>query len=58
MSTEKGTVESVEDGFAWVLTRRKDSCGHCGSRHHCHMVEGMDRMRVKAINAARARVAD
>ena len=58
MSVEKGTVESTQDGFAWVLTRRKEACSDCGHKHHCHMVEGMDRMRVKARNAARARVGD
>jgi sigma-E factor negative regulatory protein RseC len=58
MSVEKGTVESIEDGFAWVLTRRKESCSDCGHKHHCHMVQGMDRMRVRARNAARAREGD
>ena len=58
MSTEKGTVESLEDGWAWVSTRRKEACGHCRQRNHCHTVQGMDRMIVKAKNAARARVGD
>jgi sigma-E factor negative regulatory protein RseC len=58
MSIEKGTVESIDEGSAWVLTRRKDACGHCGHRGHCNTVEGMDRMRVQARNAARAGVGD
>ena len=58
MSVEKGTVESTQNGFAWVMTRRKEACGDCGHKHHCHLVQGMDRMRVKARNAARARVGD
>lgn len=58
MSVEKGTVDSIEGGWAWVSTRRKDMCGHC--RHHgtCQMVDGLDRMIVKARNAARARIGD
>jgi len=58
MSTEKGTVESLEDGWAWVSTRRKEACGHCRQRNHCHTVQGMDRMIVKAKNAAQARKGD
>ena len=58
MYAEKGIVESIEDGWALVLTRRKDMCEHCGHKGHCHMVEGMDRMIVKAKNAARARKGD
>ena len=58
MSTEKGIVESTEDGLAWVMTRRNESCGHCGHKDQCHSVEGMDRMRVKVKNAVHARVGD
>lgn len=58
MATEKGIVQDIENGFAWVLTRRKDACGDCGHKHHCHSVEGMDRMVTKARIGARVRVGD
>ncbi|MBN1840695.1 MAG: SoxR reducing system RseC family protein [Deltaproteobacteria bacterium] len=58
MSAEKGTVESIEGDWAWVLTRRKNACEHCGHKGHCHMIEGGDRMLAKARNAAHARTGD
>lgn len=58
MHTERGIVERIEDHWAWILTQRKDMCDHCEHRGHCHMVEGMDRMMVKAKNVARARKGD
>ncbi len=58
MSKEKGTVDSIEGGWAWVSTRRKDMCGHCRHQGMCHMVDGMDRMIVKARNTAQARTGD
>ena len=62
MSKQKGIVRRVEDDRAWVMARRMsaggDSCGDCGNRGGCHMVEGMDRIVVKAKNIARARIGD
>ncbi len=58
MSAGKGIVESVEDDWAWVVTRRKDMCEHCGLRGSCHMVQGTDRMVIKAKNLAHARKGD
>lgn len=58
MHTVKGIVESIEGGWAWVLTRRTGACSHCSQNNLCHMVEGMDRMVVKAKNPARARKGD
>ena len=58
MTVERGIVETIEEGFAWVKTRRKSACGHCGSKDHCAMVEGGDRMLVKAKNGAGARQGD
>jgi sigma-E factor negative regulatory protein RseC len=58
MSSEKGIVESVEDGWAWVVTRRKEMCQDCGHRGSCHMVQGTDRMVIKAKNLAHARKGD
>jgi sigma-E factor negative regulatory protein RseC len=58
MSAENGTVERVENGWAWVLTERKAGCGDCGHKGSCNMIEGADHMLVKALNSARARVGD
>ena len=58
MSIESGVIQSLENGWAYVLTRRKGSCGGCSHRAHCQIVPGMDRARVKAKNAAGARVGD
>ena len=58
MSIEKGRVEKAEGGWTWVLTQRKGTCDTCGHKGACHMVEGSDRMVVKAKNNARAQVGD
>ena len=58
MAQESGIIESIEDQFAWVKTQRKSACAHCGHRDHCQMIEGGDRMRVKARNTAGAKQGD
>lgn len=58
MSAERGTVEKVEPGWAWVKTKRSSACASCDSRHHCSIVEGGDRMVVKAQNTAQAKKGD
>ena len=50
MSTEKGVVEKIENGFAWVRAQRKSACAGCGNRSHCSMIEGGNQMLVKATN--------
>jgi sigma-E factor negative regulatory protein RseC len=55
MSAERGTVEKVEPGWAWVKTKRSSACASCDSHHHCSMVEGGE---VKAQNTARAKKGD
>jgi sigma-E factor negative regulatory protein RseC len=57
MSAERGIVEKVEPGWAWVKTKRSSACSSCGSRHHC-MNQGGDQMLVKAQNTARAKRGD
>ena len=49
MSAERGIVEKVEPGWAWVKTKRSSACSSCGSRHHC-LTQGGDQMVVKAQN--------
>jgi sigma-E factor negative regulatory protein RseC len=52
MSQETGIVENIDGSWVWVKTRRKSACAHCGHKDHCQMIEGGDRMLVKARNAA------
>ncbi len=58
MSAERGIVEKVVPGRAWVTTKRSSACASCDSRHHCSMVEGGDQMVIKAQNTARAKKGD
>ena len=48
MHEETGIVQKIDNDWAWVLTRRKDACGKCQHKGHCHIVDGMDKMIVKA----------
>ncbi|MBT8331467.1 MAG: SoxR reducing system RseC family protein [Deltaproteobacteria bacterium] len=57
MSAERGIVEKVEPGWAWVKTKRSSACSSCGSRHHC-LTQGSDQMVVKAQNTAEAKKGD
>lgn len=57
MTVERGIVEKVEPGWAWVKTRRSSACASCDSRHHCLTLSG-DRMVIRAKNTARAKKGD
>ena len=57
MSAERGIVERVEPGWAWIKTKRSSACSSCGSRHHC-LTQGSDQMIVKAKNTAEAKKGD
>ncbi len=57
MSAERGIVERVEPGWAWVKTKSSSACSSCGSRHHC-LTQGSDQMVVKAQNSAHAKKGD
>ena len=58
MSEETGVVERAEGDWVWVQTQRKGACSSCGHRDHCQMIEGGDRMLVKAKNEAHAKPGD
>jgi sigma-E factor negative regulatory protein RseC len=57
MSAERGIVQNVEPGWAWVKTKRSSACSSCGSRHHC-LTQGGDQMLVKAQNTVQAKKGD
>jgi sigma-E factor negative regulatory protein RseC len=57
MSAERGIVEKVEAGWAWVKTKRSSACSSCASRSHC-LTQGSDQMVVKARNIAQAKKGD
>jgi sigma-E factor negative regulatory protein RseC len=57
MSAERGIVEKVEAGWAWVKTKRSSTCSSCASRSHC-LTQGSDQMVVKARNIAQAKKGD
>ena len=57
MSAERGIVENVEAGWAWVKTKRSSACSSCASRSHC-LTQGGDQMLVKAQNTVRAKKGD
>ncbi len=57
MSDERGIVEKVEPGWAWVKTKRSSACASCNSRHHC-LTQGGDQMLVRAQNTVQAKKGD
>ena len=57
MSAERGIVENVEPGWAWVKTKRSSACNSCASRHHC-LTQGGDQMLVKAQDTVGAQKGD
>jgi len=57
LSAERGIVEKVEPGWAWVKTKRSSACSSCVSRSHC-LTQGSDQMVVKAQNTAQAKKGD
>jgi sigma-E factor negative regulatory protein RseC len=57
MTAERGIVERVEPGWAWVKTKRSSACENCDGRHHC-LTQGGDQMVVKAQNTIAAKEGD
>jgi sigma-E factor negative regulatory protein RseC len=59
MAQEQGLVTSIrEDGWARVVTDRRDACGDCGASHCCVSFGSNTEMVVKALNRAGAGVGD
>ena len=51
-------VKQVEPGWAWVKAKRLGATSGCGCYDHCHMIEGGNKMVIKAVNLAQAREGD
>ncbi len=47
-----------EDGWAQVVTERRDACSGCGASHCCASFGSSSEMASKALNGARAGVGD
>lgn len=58
MSIEKGVVEKIENGFAWVRARRKSACGSCTNKTLCSPIDGGKQMLVKVNNVLNAQKGD
>jgi len=56
MSIEKGVVEKVENGYAYVRAQRKSACASCASKSHCTSLHsGSNTMLVKTSNSLHAK---
>jgi len=59
MAQEQGVVASIrEDGWAKVVTERKDARGDCAALHCCASFGSSSEMVIKALNRAGAGVGD
>jgi sigma-E factor negative regulatory protein RseC len=55
MPEEQGYVTGIrEDGWAQVVTDRKDACADCGASHCCVSFKSGSEMVIKALNSAGA----
>ena len=59
MAQEQGLVANIgEDGWAQVVTDRRDACDDCGASHCCASFVSSSKMVIKALNRAGAGVGD
>ena len=59
MAQEQGLVASIrEDGWAKVVTERRDACGDCAASHCCASLGSGSEMVTKALNRTGAGVDD
>lgn len=59
MAQEEGLVAGIkDDGWAQVVTERRDACGDCGASHCCVSFGSGSKLVVKALNKAGAGVGD
>ncbi len=59
MAEEEGLVASIsENGWAQVVSDRRDACGDCGASGCCASLGGSSKMVIKAMNRAGADIGD
>ena len=59
MSQEMGRVtHTSEDGWAMVVTQRKDACHSCQASQFCHALTDCSKLETKALNKVGAGVGD
>jgi sigma-E factor negative regulatory protein RseC len=59
MSQEMGKVTNAsKNGWATVVTERKDACHSCGASQFCHALANCAKLETKALNKAGAGVDD
>lgn len=59
MAEEEGLVfRTTADGWAEIITKRKDACADCGAAHCCRFFDSGSQMLSKALNRAGAGVGD
>jgi sigma-E factor negative regulatory protein RseC len=59
MSQEMGRVtHTSEDGWATVVTQRKDACHSCQASQFCHALTDCSKLETKALNKVGAGVGD
>jgi len=59
MSQEMGRVtHTSEDGWATVVTQRKDACHSCEASQFCHALTDCSKLETKALNKVGAGVGD
>ncbi len=59
MPQEQGIVlRTIEDGWAEVVTKRRDACENCGASHCCVASETGGKMITRALNKAKAASGD
>ena len=59
MAQEMGRVtHTSEDGWATVVTQRKDACHSCEASQFCHALTNCAKLETRALNKASADVGD
>jgi sigma-E factor negative regulatory protein RseC len=59
MGHEQGLVTSLShNGWAQVITERRDACGDCSASHCCASLESSGKISIKALNRAGAKAGD
>jgi sigma-E factor negative regulatory protein RseC len=59
MAQKMGRVtDTSKDGWATIVTERKDACHSCGASQFCHALANCAKLETKALNKAGAAVGD